>query len=300
MIRSAIQPEKRCSSATRHRRVLVADPGAGAAPGRRRLPGRARGRVTSFERVAFGITHQLEVFVAATDPVKFSRLTLTNDGPAARSISVFAYNEWVLGPPGDSDHLQVVTEPDPGRGAIFATNAYTPDIRPTWHSRAPARRRARSLPDRRAFLGRHGASRQSRRAASRRRSRAVRRGPGSLCGPARDVHPRSPAKSRTLVFLLGQGMTSPMRGMLLGRHGSRGGGPEAAREVGRSWDRTLDAVQVQTPDDSFDAPDEPLAAVPDRQLPAVGARRLLPAGRRLRLPRPAPGRHGARASRGRT
>ena len=46
----------------------------------------------------------------ADDPVKFSLLTLTNDGAAPRRLSVFAYNDWVLGPPREGQHAHVVTE----------------------------------------------------------------------------------------------------------------------------------------------------------------------------------------------
>ncbi|MBI4345883.1 MAG: carbohydrate-binding protein, partial [Elusimicrobia bacterium] len=66
--------------------------------------------VTRFERVAAGIRHRLEVFVDATDPVKFSLLTLTNESGVVRTLSVFAYNDWILGPPRDGQHLHVVTE----------------------------------------------------------------------------------------------------------------------------------------------------------------------------------------------
>src|SRR5207247_51995 len=55
--------------------------------------------LTRFARVARGLRHELDVFVDAKDPVKFSLLTLTNEGARARRLSVFAYNEWVLGPP---------------------------------------------------------------------------------------------------------------------------------------------------------------------------------------------------------
>ena len=34
----------------------------------------------------------------------FSLLTLVNTGAAARTLSVFAYNEWVLGPPREDEH----------------------------------------------------------------------------------------------------------------------------------------------------------------------------------------------------
>ena len=49
--------------------------------------------LTHFSRHTHGISHTLDVFVDADDPVKFSLLTLANDGHRVRTLSVFAYNE---------------------------------------------------------------------------------------------------------------------------------------------------------------------------------------------------------------
>ena len=66
--------------------------------------------VTRFSRVTRGIRHELDVFVDVDDPVKFSLLTLTNDGAAARTLSLFAYNDWVLGPPRESQAGHVIDD----------------------------------------------------------------------------------------------------------------------------------------------------------------------------------------------
>ena len=87
--------------------------------------------LTHFSRATHGIDHELDVFVEADDPVKFSLLTLTNGGSTVRTLSVFAYNEWVLGPPRDGEHRHVVTDVDQPSGAIFATNAYKHGVRPS-------------------------------------------------------------------------------------------------------------------------------------------------------------------------
>ena len=58
------------------------------------------------------------------DPVKFSVLTLVNDGAVTRHLSLFTYHEWVLGPPRDGDRTHVVTECECETGSLFARNGY--------------------------------------------------------------------------------------------------------------------------------------------------------------------------------
>src|SRR6478735_7842041 len=70
--------------------------------------------LTQFSGTTSGVDHALDVFVDVDDPVKFSLLALTNSGSVPRTLSVFAYNEWVLGPPRDGEHLNVVTDFDQG------------------------------------------------------------------------------------------------------------------------------------------------------------------------------------------
>src|SRR5439155_13521047 len=81
--------------------------------------------VTHFSRTTRGIRHELDAFVDVDDPVKFSLLTLTNDGDAARTLSLFAYNDWVLGPPRESQVGYITTTHDPESGTILARNVYS-------------------------------------------------------------------------------------------------------------------------------------------------------------------------------
>ena len=74
----------------------------------------------------------------------------------------------------------------------------------------------------------------------------------------------------------GRSRRGPARGRrALGRHARHGAGENAG---------PLDGHHAES-----------LAALPDARLPRVGALGVLPGERRLRFPRPAPGRHGARA-----
>ena len=74
----------------------------------------------------------------------------------------------------------------------------------------------------------------------------------------------------------------------------------AFREVMRLWDDLLGTVQVKTPDRAMDLMLNRWLLYQTLVCRRVGALGILSGQRRLRFPRPASGRHGARASRGRS
>jgi len=208
--------------------------------------------LTRFTRATHGITHELEIFVDAVDPVKFSLLTLTNHGPDARTLSVMAYNEWVLGPPREGHHLQVVTELDSLNGAIVTRNAYNAE----WASHA-AFLHASVAPvsvtaDRHTFIGRHGSLANP--AALQHAELSGQLGAG--LDPCAAVHVRcvlQPGEQKRMVFLLGEGTDRSHARDLIARHGDVYAATAARERVRLSWEDTLGAVIVHTPDDSFDA-----------------------------------------------
>jgi len=208
--------------------------------------------LTRFSRHTNGMSHELEVFVHTGDPVKFSRLTVVNDGGRARTVSVFAYNEWALGPPRDGQHLHVVTEFDPATGAVFARNAYNAEwahcLAFAYSSEMPASVTA----DRTSFIGRNGSL--SWPAAMRHAQLSGQCG-GALdpCAALQVRITLQPGERRQIVFLLGQGTTAAHAAELIARHGNTRAAEAALEDVRQSWNSTLDAVRVRTPDDSFDA-----------------------------------------------
>ena len=212
---------------------------------------RHRAGVTSFERTARELRQQLEVFVFPSEPVKASRLTLTNTSGQARTFSVYSYNEWLLGPPRMGHQRHVVTSHDALTGALIAHNPYNTGFADrvafSWASEP-----VRSMTgDRTEFIGRNRTL--TRPAAVASRVLSDRLGAGlDPCGALHVSVTLEPGETRQLVFLLGEGNSIEEARALLGRCGNLASVESATQDVDAVWQRTLGAIQVQTPDDSFD------------------------------------------------
>jgi cyclic beta-1,2-glucan synthetase len=207
--------------------------------------------VTHFSRATRGIRHELDVFVDVDDPVKFSLLTLTNEGADARTLSLFAYNDWVLGPPRESQPGHITTTHDVKSGAILARNGYSDEF--AWRvAFAHASETPRSVTGHRlSFIGRNGS--MHRPAALRHMTLEPQFGAG--LDPCAALHVQvvlDPGERRRVVFLLGQGTDAGHVERLIARHGTVDDAVIALQKVEASWNKTLETIQVRTPDDSFD------------------------------------------------
>jgi cyclic beta-1,2-glucan synthetase len=230
----------------------------GATPGP--LPRRADGSrwvirhaagVTRCQHAVAGIEQDVAIFVAPEDPVKVTVLTLTNTTEERRRISVFGYVEWSLGPPRAGERRFVVTEMDDATGVLLARNTYNADFGASiafWRATTPPRSHTG---DRADFVGRHRTL--SAPAALFRERLAGRTGAGlDPCGALHVVLEIEPGESRSVAFVLGQGRDRAHAIELAARYSSLAQAEATLAATERLWDDLLGALQIHTPDDSFD------------------------------------------------
>ncbi len=204
-----------------------------------------------FERRVSGIHHTLDVFVDPQDPVKYSLLTLTNEGAAPRRLSVIAYNDWVLGPPQDGQAWHVVTEQDAATAAVLARNVYRQDRPHTIAFLHASDAAVSATGNRRSFIGRNGSLQE---AAALQLERLTGEFGAGLdpCAALQVECLLDAGHTRRIVFILGEGEDLEHVRRLIGDHGSVSAATSAARLSDEWWAGVLDAIEVRTPDDSFD------------------------------------------------
>ncbi|HEY2435070.1 MAG TPA: glucoamylase family protein [Vicinamibacterales bacterium] len=198
-----------------------------------------------------GLEQELAVAVAPDDPVKVSRLTLTNTSNTTRRVSAFVYVEWVLGPPRFGERRFVVCERDDSTGAILARNAYNTDFKDRI-AFLHATEQPRSITcDRGDFIGRNRTLNAP--AALFRDSLGGQLGAGlDSCGALQIAIEIPPGETRRVAFVLGQGRDRAQAIALAATYSRLDAVENAIGRSARFWDDTLGAIQVHTPDDSFD------------------------------------------------
>ena len=206
--------------------------------------------VTRYLHQSQGIRHELAWFVHPSEPVRFALLTLENRGERSRRLSIFGYQEWALCPPRTGESLHVITSFDRAASTVLAHNPYNQAFRGRV-AFAHASPLASATGDRMEFLGRFGTVRRP--AALGRHNLAGTFGAGlDPCAALQVSLELGPRERRQVVFLLGQGDSQAHALELVRRFGSASAATEALAQVERRWDDLLSAVEVHTPDDSFD------------------------------------------------
>jgi cellobiose phosphorylase len=224
------------------------------------LPSRGAGYYVSrhgfgysvFEHVEGGIRSELTVYVAVDAAIKFAVLKVRNESGQPRKLSATGYVEWVLGNLRPKSAMHVTTEIDPNSGALFARNPYNTEFTGLIAFFDVDDVTRTTSCDRTEFIGRNGTLKNP---AAMNRARLSGKVGAALdpCAVIQVSFELADGQEREIIFRLG----------LAGRRGTddaskvvhRFRGSAAARgaleAVYQYWNRTLGAVQVETPDPSL-------------------------------------------------
>jgi cellobiose phosphorylase len=202
---------------------------------------------TVFEHTESGIASELWVYVAMDAPVKLSVLKLRNISGRARRLSVTGYLEWVLGDLRQKSLLHVQTEVDLKTGALLARNYYNTEF-PDRIVFLDVNDPSRTLTgDRKEFIGRNGSLSQP--AAMRRQRLSGKVGAGlDPCGAMQVAFNLAEDEERETSFRLGAGRGTADVQNLIRRFRQAEACRTALEGVWAYWNRTLGAVNVDTPD----------------------------------------------------
>ena len=206
---------------------------------------------TVFERNVHQIRMELLQLVPLSDAVKLSCLKLTNDGTTTRVLIVTAYVEWILGVFRSTSAPFITTSMDEPTGAMLARNPWKIHDAGQVGFLDMGGKQTSWTGDRREFLGTHGNLAEP-AGLTHGYSFSNRVGVGlDPCSALQTRISLAPGETRELVISLGaaksldeaQGLISRYRAMSC---------DDVLKGVAEHWRATLGAVQVKTPDRSFD------------------------------------------------
>ncbi|MDB5473442.1 MAG: glycosyl transferase, partial [Devosia sp.] len=204
-----------------------------------------------FEHAANGIASDLLQYVPLADPIKISRLTLTNLSGRPRRLSVTSYIEWVLGTSRGASAPFIATEVDPSTAAILTHNPWSPSFSGRTAFADLGGKQTEWTTDRTEFVGRQGSL----------AAPAALLGRSALSGASGAG--LDPCAALQRFIELGVGETVEVVAFM-----GQSTSPEAARslitryrvadldlmlaEVANHWSDLLGAIQVNTPDRAMD------------------------------------------------
>lgn len=211
-------------------------------------PGRS-----SFAHVRSGIASELEMTVPLADPVKISRLRLTNRGRTARTIVLTSFVEWVLGTDRQHTRHQLHTTRDEATDALLAQNFFLEEFASRVAFSWISEKVTSSTASRASFIGRNGdLANPAGLTVANLDGDDVGAG-DDPCAALRCRVELQPGETREIVVLLGAAASEDEVRAIIARNGGPALAARAARESVAAWTHRLTTIRVRTPSPEFDA-----------------------------------------------
>jgi len=206
---------------------------------------------SQFEHHTDGIALELLHFVPLDDPLRISRLRISNHSGRPRKLSVTAYAEWVLGTSRSGSAPFLISRSDADSGALLVENP--------WNIAFPGRVAFLDMgahptfwtADRCEFIG-HGGSLAAPLGLRTNAPLSGTHGAGlDPCATLQRSVTLAAGESVDVIVLLGQGGSAQEAQTLIARYREADIDAELAT-VTAHWQTQLNAIQVTTPDRAMD------------------------------------------------
>ncbi len=220
-------------------------------------------RITSTHH---GIESEYLIFVPPGDPLEIWRIRLRNRSKRRRTLDLFTYLEWNLGPAPDTHRefhkLFIETEYVAGAHALLATKRLTTIAEhgrgEPWNTEWPhVAFHASSVPpvawgsDQRDFLGAYGSLASPAALGQRRLTSSTGKWQDGI-GSLQVEVTLAPGEEREIVFTLGIADTRAQALRLARTYAAPAAVERAWVATGRHWAVLLSPLEVRTPDPAFD------------------------------------------------
>ncbi|HEX5426473.1 MAG TPA: glucoamylase family protein [Candidatus Acidoferrales bacterium] len=204
-----------------------------------------------FEHISHGIRCSLVQYVPLSDAIKISRLSLRNDSPRARRLSITAYAEWVLGNLRSAMAPYLITEIDSETGALFARSVHAGEFAGRVAFADLSGNQRSFTADRKEFIGRHR-SLDSPAALDRGAPLSGKVGAAlDPCAALQTSVELRPGGEMEIAFFLGDAPNEAEARRMVAKY--RSADLDAVlNEVSSYWDNLAGGVQVNTPDQALD------------------------------------------------
>ncbi|MGE5845940.1 MAG: GH36-type glycosyl hydrolase domain-containing protein, partial [Ignavibacteria bacterium] len=203
-----------------------------------------------FEHTENGIRSELWIYVATDAAIKFSVFKLRNESGRSRKLSVTGYVELVLGDLHSKSSMHIITKVDQSSAAIFAQNPYNSEFvdRIVFFQTDSTTRTLTG--DRNEFIGRNCSLRNP---DAMTRSHLSGKTGAALdpCAAIQVPFELADNQEQEIIFKLGSGKNENEVISLLHRFRGSMAARTELEAVWNYWKKTLDAVQVETPDTSL-------------------------------------------------
>jgi cellobiose phosphorylase len=205
-----------------------------------------------FEHSEEGIESSVSVYVDIADAIKIVVVKLKNQFEKTRMLSVTGYMDWVLGDLKTKSNMHLITELDKASNAVLVSNPYNRAF-PNRVVFFDADGISQSFTtDRNEFIGRNGSLFNP--AAMGRIKLSGKTGAGlDACASIQNYIELQGYQEQEIIFLAGAAKDKKEALQLITKYSVKNAAGEALERVQQYWNKTLEAVKIQTPDASINS-----------------------------------------------